>query len=149
MVRKRKENKRLAGFTLIELLVVIAIIGVLTTIVMVSVNDLRARARDDRRLADMKTISDALGLYRVQQSTYPIAATAITITGSDAELSAILKADGVIQAVPSDPNPTVSGGGYTYQSSADGSTFVLKFCLETDSIKVYGKNCASQNQLSP
>ena len=148
MVRKREENKKSAGFTLIELLVVIAIIGILASITIVSVNDRRARARDDRRVADMKTISDALGLYRVSQSTYPIAATPVTITGTDA-VSVALKTEGVIQAVPADPDIIKSTRGYMYQTPADGSTFVLTFCLETDTLKTLDKGCGAKNVYSP
>ncbi len=49
---KNRGQKR--GFTLIELLVVIAIIGILATIVLVGVNSVREKARDTRRLADLR-----------------------------------------------------------------------------------------------
>jgi prepilin-type N-terminal cleavage/methylation domain-containing protein len=55
------------GFTLVELLVVIAIIGVLATIVLVSLNSSRAKARDTRRATDIDTIFGALNVY---YSTY-------------------------------------------------------------------------------
>ncbi len=44
------------GFTLIELLVVIAIIGILASIVLVSVNGGRAKGRDAKRIEDLQSI---------------------------------------------------------------------------------------------
>ena len=59
------------GFTLIELLVVIAIIGLLATIVLVSVNSVRAKARDTKRISNLREISIALEVFYDQQGRYP------------------------------------------------------------------------------
>lgn len=60
------------SFTLIELLVVIAIIGLLSTVVMVSVGSLRADARDAKRKADLNQMIKALDLYHLDNSKYPV-----------------------------------------------------------------------------
>lgn len=63
-------NKQKA-FTLIELLVVISIIGLLSTLALVSLNGARAKARDAKRMNDLKLISDALERYYLDNERYP------------------------------------------------------------------------------
>ena len=62
-MNQRERVKRPSGFTLIELLVVISIIGLLASVVLVSLNGARAKARNARRLADIKQLQTALELY--------------------------------------------------------------------------------------
>lgn len=66
----KRANK---GFTLIELLVVIAIIGLLAGVVFASLNTARQKARDARRVADLKQIQLALELYFDDNRFYAVA----------------------------------------------------------------------------
>lgn len=59
------------GFTLIELLVVISIIGLLASVVLVSLNGARKKARETKRLADIRQLQTALELYYNDNNAYP------------------------------------------------------------------------------
>ena len=69
----KKENslKFQAGFTLTELLVAIAIIGILSSVVLTSMSSARERAKDGKRISDIKQIQLALELYYDVNSSYP------------------------------------------------------------------------------
>lgn len=66
-----KINLKKDGFTLIELLVVIAIIGLLSSVVLTSLNSTRVKARDARRQTDLKQFQLALELYFNTNGKYP------------------------------------------------------------------------------
>jgi len=63
------KNKQ--AFTLIELLIVIAIIAVLAIIVVINLANAQVKARDARRKADVKTLSDAIQLRYLEVGNYP------------------------------------------------------------------------------
>ena len=68
----KKNTKDKRAFTLIELLVVIAIIGLLASIVLVSVNNARKKARDAKTMNDLKQFQTALELCYDKQGSYLI-----------------------------------------------------------------------------
>lgn len=122
--RAAPESSR--GFTLIELLVVIAIIGLLSSIVLASLNSARAKSRDARRIADLKQLQTALELYYdANSSSYPPATTQTTSANFASTLSGLVSG-GYISTIPNDP----SGGTktYVYKTTA-GGTF---YCLGAD-----------------
>jgi len=106
VIELKKQQKRFTlslskGFTLIELLVVIAIIGILATIVMVSLNTARSKARDARRVSDVRQMQLALQMSYDANGSYPAALSGLAPT--------------YISAVPFDPDGT---GVYQYCLSA-------------------------------
>jgi len=64
-------QQRHYGFTLIELMVVISIISLLASIILASMNSARAKARDARRLHDLRQIETALALFYDKFGKYP------------------------------------------------------------------------------
>ncbi len=64
--------RKTSGFTLIEILVVISIIGVLSSVVLASLNTSRARARDSIRIQSLKQIQLAMELYFSKCNTYTV-----------------------------------------------------------------------------
>lgn len=63
-----RKNK---AFTLIELLVVMSIIALLASVVLASLGVVRSRARDARRLSDIRQIQTALESYYSDYGRYP------------------------------------------------------------------------------
>lgn len=121
-------NKK--GFTLIELLVVVAIIGLLSTLAVVALGNARVKARDAKRLSDLKQIQTALELYYTDNSSYP--------SGSSVELGttnyACLNNAGwavtgctnpYMSSVPDDPT---AGRAYTYTGTT--SSYSVAATLE-------------------
>jgi len=124
-----------SAFTLVELLVVIAIIGILSTLSVIVFNNARAKARDSRRLSDVKQISMALELYYDDQGRYPPppTPTGTPITGLCLSNSGFTSTCGTIpylQKIPSDPLPNIH---YTYSYLNSGESYRLGFNLEQGS----------------
>jgi len=126
-MKKLIKNK---GFTLVELLVVVAVLGLLTGMVVVSIRHVKAKARDSQRVADITSLSTALGLYHNDFNAYPIYDGYIEDQENTFAI-ALITADTIV-AVPTDPLNT---GDYRYYyQSIDGSDYYLEYYLETDSV---------------
>lgn len=54
------------GFTLIELMVVSAIIALLTSIILGSLGEAKAKGRDSERVQEIKTLQTAIELYQLE-----------------------------------------------------------------------------------
>jgi type II secretion system protein G len=69
--QKELNNSFKRSFTIFELLVAIAVIGLLVSIVFVSLNEMKAKARDAKRKTDLKAIQTALKMYYNDNNKYP------------------------------------------------------------------------------
>ena len=132
-------NIKSKGFTLIELLVVVAIIGILATVILSSLGTARERARDARRLSDMKTIYTALVQYELDNG---FAATVGSYGGSDGgnwdnsnigDFMTFLVNDGYLPVPVIDP---INSDDYFYRYSCNVNGLGLIYYRESDGAQV-------------
>ena len=141
-LRLYKEKR---GFTLIELLVVIAIIGILSSVVLASLNSARKKTREARRVADLKQLQLALELYADDHNGY-YPQTSGWITGGCAVTDYIPDIKPMyIPLLPHDPtcgSSNCTGGtgkDYIYQSNGTDYKLLDDGCFETDTYTGDGK----------
>lgn len=130
------------GFTLIELLVVIAIIGLLSSVILASLTTARRKARDARRISDMKQIQTALELYFDANGSYPnpnggvqwrsecSAAGAWSNSARDSVIPGIVPT--YMSTFPSDPSMSIAASTccYLYLSNGTDYKFLDHDCSE-------------------
>jgi general secretion pathway protein G len=118
------------GFTLIELLVVIAIIGLLSTLAIVALGNARLKARDAKRLSDLRQLQTVLELYYTDYNGYPQADADIGAGNYACLNTAGWQATGCANPymglVPVGPS---TGEVYHY-TSADPTTYSVSATLE-------------------
>lgn len=145
----QKIKKTMRGFTLIELLVVIAIIGLLASIVLVSLSSARRKARDARRVGDLRQIQLALELYFDDKQQYPADTTVIATTYTPGEAVTLFEGDlstalvpTYVGGMPRDPtDSTTNNHKYGYVAgdntasgteNCNGTEICLHYILEVD-----------------
>lgn len=147
-MKLQQKGPRNKAFTLIELLVVIAIIGILSSIVLASLNTARAKARDARRLADMRTIENALQMYYLQYGSVPVTSAYGEVDAGTWDYSheggfmTFLQTSGILQQVPVDPlnnmvGDSASGYAYAYYCYTGENRVVLRMFKESPTRQEY------------
>jgi prepilin-type N-terminal cleavage/methylation domain-containing protein len=154
-----KNNK---GFTLIELLVVIAVIGLLASVIMVSLNSARSKAQDAKIRAELNQVQIAMEMYYDQYGTYMVSGSGYQNGGQGwfnfqdgvsyvTAVSAKLTQLGMLGAMPLDNVPNymiyLCNNNQQYSvtatlanpTSADTAK-IQTLCLGSDVATSYGKN---------
>lgn len=123
--------KKNLGFTMVELLMVMAIIGILSSVVVVSLGDSRAKSRDAIRAGDLKSLGQAAELYQQNVNDegniflFPLHLSNLEQYFTDGEL-------------PTDPK---TGDNYYYWYSSSGpKEYCFGAMMETESLQ-NGETC--------
>jgi len=122
-------KKKTKGFTLIELLVVIAIIGLLASIVLVSLNNARQKARDSKRLSDIRQVALALELYADSNNAFYPTVVGCTAGNWSGAMTSCL------EAIQSPMNPCSNAVSYMTKVPTDprGGTYFYYYASPTPS----------------
>ncbi|MGB3623596.1 type II secretion system protein GspG [Ketobacter sp. MCCC 1A13808] len=116
------------GFTLIEVMIVVAILGVLATLVVVSVGGQTDKANITAAKSNMSTLSKALDLYKLDNFRYPTTDEGLEALVEKPDSARNWPDGGYIKKVPLDPwqspfvyiSPGSEGPFDLYSLGADG-----------------------------
>ncbi len=114
------------GFSLIELMVVIVIMGLLTTVVVINVLPNQDRAMVEKARADIRVITQAIEMYRMDQMKYPTMDQGIEVLSRAPEGNSF-RNEGYIKSLPKDP----WGQDYQYLIPGEHGSFDV-FSLGAD-----------------
>lgn len=113
------------GFTLIELLVVIAIIGILSAVVLASLNTARSKGQDAAVMSDLDGIRTQAGIYSTANGKYGTNA----LVESDCAASDNLFADPTVVKQVAGALTANSGGTVTCNVAANGTAYAVSASL--------------------
>lgn len=105
-------NRSRHGFTLIEIMVVVVILGILAAVIVPRLLGRPDEAKVTKAKVDMKSIEEALGLFKLDNGFYPSTEQGLEALVTKPETGRIptrFSVDGYLKKVPLDPweNPYV------------------------------------------
>jgi prepilin-type N-terminal cleavage/methylation domain-containing protein len=121
--RNLKNFSMKKGFTLIELLVVVAIIGLLSSVVLVSLGGARSKARDARRQADLRQISTAMEMCYDDPNCAGVERYPLTNAGVNTVTQIDTDGTPLYMKVPCDPRGCDAGYYWTSNSAAPAQQY--------------------------
>ena len=126
-------KNRLRGFTLIELLVVIAIIGVLSAVVLASLNTARSKGNDAAVQSNLSTIQTQAEIFYggTGANTYGTAGA----TNGCSEAGSLFVADATIKKAVDAANAANGGGTVTCNNST--TAYAVQAQLLADNTKFW------------
>lgn len=123
--KSARRLRRDAGVTLVEMMVVIVIIGLIAAVVAINVLPAQDTARVEKARADIRTVEQALELFRLDQSRYPATDEGLDILAAQPtpDSSGLTKrSEPYVRRLPNDP----WGRAYNYvQPGQDGRPYDL------------------------
>ncbi|MEJ2680834.1 MAG: type II secretion system major pseudopilin GspG [Gammaproteobacteria bacterium] len=117
----------ISGFSLIEIMIVVVILGILTGLVAQVVGGKDDKARVQAARTDLKTLSNALDMYKLDNYNYPSTEQGLEALVKNPGNAPNWNAHGYVKSMPKDP----WGRDYVYLSPGTSGDYDL-LCLGRD-----------------